>query len=342
MRNTFRSLLVAGLFGGAAHASALARGVPSAANPPLAAKFSQDIPSAAFKFDMILIPGDAAAGIKPFYIGKTELTWEAFDVYVYALDAGGNKDGAPPASERTVDDKPTDGKQPSPPAPHAITRPSKPYLPPDRGFGHEGFAAICVSFKNAEEFCKWLSVKSGKHYRLPTQSEWEYACRAGGGGAGTPTAYFFGDDAGKLGEYAWFEANADGQTHAVASKKPNAWGLFDMHGNVAEWCIGADGKPITKGGSYRDGAEKLAAAAVQQPSSSWNSSDPQIPKSKWWLADGPFVGFRVVCDAIDSTGEVRPANDGSLPAPLPTPPTFPKAPATSTPPTSPTLPKEPK
>lgn len=266
--------------------------------------FKQAVPAAAFEFEMLPVPGDPAKGIQPFYIGATELTWEAFDVFVYSLDAGGtlNPDGSSDADGndrgaggRTVDDAPEDAANAD-----AITRPSKPYLPPDRGFGHKGFAAICVSFKNAQEFCKWLSKSSGRTYRLPTQDEWEHAARAGSSGAFT-----FGDDPAKLGDYAWFIDNADGQPRAVGTKKPNAFGLFDVHGNVAEWCIGRDGKPVVMGGSYRDGAEKLTATSAQTQSSAWNASDPQIPKSKWWLADGPHVGFRVVCEPLDTTIPVK-------------------------------------
>jgi formylglycine-generating enzyme required for sulfatase activity len=236
--------------------------------------FWQEIPASAFKFEMLPIPGDAERGIKPFFMSRMETTWESFDCFVYRFDeqAVANAQGA-------------DG----------ITRPSKPYLPPDRGFGHEGFAAISMSHQNASAFCQWLSARSGRTFRLPTQAEWEYACRAG-----ADTNYAFGDDVNDLAAHAWYKENAADVPHAVGSRLPNAWGLHDMHGNVAEWCVNAEGKPVVCGGSYRDKAEDVECGDSQEPLPAWNASDPQIPKSKWWLADAPFIGFRVVCDISQS------------------------------------------
>ncbi|MGQ0628032.1 MAG: formylglycine-generating enzyme family protein, partial [Phycisphaerales bacterium] len=178
----------------------------------------------------------------------------------------------------------------------AVTRPSKPYLPPDRGFGHEGYAAITMSYKNAAEFCVWLSAHSGRKYRLPTEQEWEHA--AGGGSAqGTP--------AGDVLAVAWVAENSDGSPHPVAMKPANGFGLFDMLGNVAEWCSTPDSKGALRGGSYRDAAAAVSPALRAPASRDWNASDPQIPKSAWWLADGPFVGFRVVCEDGPLSSEAK-------------------------------------
>lgn len=246
---------------------------PGAVEPPSIESFKQKIAGAAYELEMIAIPAGklpgAEAEIGPFWMAKTEIVWDLYDVFVYELD---KKSGD------------------TTPEVDAIARPSRPYVPPDRGYGHEGYPVISVTHHAAEQFCKWLSAKTGRTFRLPTEQEWEYACRAG-----STAAYSFGDDPAALGDYAWFEDNADWKTQPVGRKKPNAWGLHDMHGNVSEWCNAADGKPITRGGNHLDAPEALRCDARLAQDSSWNSSDPQIPKSRWWLADCPFVGFRVVC-----------------------------------------------
>ena len=208
--------------------------------------------------------GEAPVKVGPFWIGKTEVTWDAYDIFVFRLDL--------------TEQQKTEGVD-------ATSRPSKPYGAPDRGFGHQGYPALGVTFYAAEQFCQWLSAKTGKKYRLPTEAEWEYACRAGAASEEKPES---------LDRTAWYWENADDKTHPVGTKAPNAWGLYDMLGNVAEWCRGADGTPVVRGGSYNDRAAKVGVTARALQTPAWNATDPQNPKSKWWLANAPFVGFRVL------------------------------------------------
>jgi formylglycine-generating enzyme required for sulfatase activity len=177
--------------------------------------------------------------------------------------------------------------------------------------GNQGFPAAGMTQWAALQYAKWLSDKTGLFYRLPSEAEWEYACRAG-----SSTAYPFGDLPSDLGEYAWHYGNSDEVFQQVGLKLPNAWGLYDMHGNVAEWMLdqyqadllvslsdsshGPWSQPTSlhprtvRGGAYDDDPDALRCAARLRSNMNWKRRDPQIPKSYWWNTDSPFVGFRLV------------------------------------------------
>ncbi|HEY2952360.1 MAG TPA: SUMF1/EgtB/PvdO family nonheme iron enzyme, partial [Verrucomicrobiae bacterium] len=193
----------------------------------------------------------------------------------------------------------------------AVTRPTKPYVEMSFGMGRDGFPAISMTQHAANKYCQWLSAKTGRFYRLPTEAEWEYACRAG-----TTTAYSFGDDASQLTQFAWCEKNSDFKYQKVGKKKPNPWGLYDMHGNVAEWCLdqyeptyaifgsGLSTDPwnvakknyphAVRGGSWDDEPDKLRSSARRASDKTWKIQDPQLPKSIWYHTDAQFLGFRIV------------------------------------------------
>ena len=169
----------------------------------------------------------------------------------------------------------------------------------------------------ARQFTKWVSGVTGHFYRLPGEAEWEYACRAG-----TETAYSFGDDPDELEDYAWYYDNSDEGPSEVGQKKPNAWGLYDMHGNVAEWVLDQllddgyeqfAGKTLTadealvwpktliprvvKGGSWEDDPEACRSAArLGSKEDEWKEQDPNLPLSPWWFTSDPTrgIGFRIV------------------------------------------------
>ena len=194
----------------------------------------------------------------------------------------------------------------------AVTRPTAQYIDLSWGMGKQGgFPFNSMSQRTALMYCRWLYKKTGTFYRLPTEAEWEYACRAG-----SSTPYPFGKESSALGDYAWYSQNSGNKYHKVGTKKPNAWGLYDMLGNVAEWTLDQynedyfeklkDGAkdPFTeptsrypktlKGGGYATEAGMMRCAGRFKSDASWNKRDPQIPKSKWWLTDAATVGFRIV------------------------------------------------
>jgi len=278
--------------------------------------YFEAVPSTEFQIDLVVIPGGkfvmgSAASepgrmedegpqhevtVGPFWMSATEITWDQYDTFAFSLDLKKERAQNPAA-------KPNAGVD-------AITRPTPPYADESFGYGKGRQPVISITHHAAMEYCRWLSAKTGKTYRLPTEAEWEYACRAG-----SPTAYSFGDDAKSLGEYAWFLDNSDGGPRRVAQKKPNQWGLFDMHGNVAEWCLDHYNKdfyskssavgPVllptesryphsVRGGSWDDEAILLRSAARQASRKEWSKRDPQSPQSIWWHTNALFVGFRIV------------------------------------------------
>ncbi len=279
--------------------------------------YTETIPGSKVSFDMVPIPGGTylrgsptaekgrkadegpqhPVAIKPFWMAKCEVRWDEFDVYWRGRP--GSKDDVEPEAPRDAD---------------AVTRPTPAYADETFDLGREGHPLISVTHHTAMQLCRWLSLKTGKVYRLPTEAEWEWAARAG-----TQTAYFWGDDPKKLGEYAWFEGNSDDKTHPVGKKKPNPWGLYDIYGNVAEWCVDHYEKDayakyptdkltlnpfimptekrfshVVRGGSWADMPDRCRSAARRGSDKSWIRLDPQRPQSIWWLTSGEFVGFRVV------------------------------------------------
>jgi formylglycine-generating enzyme required for sulfatase activity len=248
--------------------------------------------------------------VAPFWMAKCEITWDAYEVWAADLDIFRREATGTAANDR---DKAADKYQ--------LTQPTKPYTDMSFGMGKRGFPAICMTQHSARVFCQWLSVKTGRYYRLPTEAEWEYACRAG-----TTTAYSFGDDPAKLEDYGWFMDNSEEKYQKVGQKKPNPWGLHDMHGNVAEWVLDQHstdfygklaGKtavnplciPLTeynrvvRGGSWDSDAAACRSAARLASHLDWKQQDPQLPQSIWYLTDALGVGFRVVRPLTEPSAE---------------------------------------
>jgi formylglycine-generating enzyme required for sulfatase activity len=276
----------------------------------------ETIPGTNVRFDMVAIPGGTfvmgsparergrspdeapqqTVRIRPFWMGRTEVTWDEFDPFAFT---------------EAIARAPASAARPTPDA-DAITRPTPPYADESFGYGKGRQPVISIQHHAAMEYCRWLSAKTGRAYRLPTEAEWEYAARAG-----STSAYSFGDDPAGLDGVAWYAANAEGRPHPVGTKSANRWGLHDMHGNVAEWCLdrydpdaygqlqpGTIGPVllpaeqryphVARGGSWDDDRPRLRSAARRASSPDWNRRDPQSPQSIWWHTDATFVGFRVV------------------------------------------------
>ena len=314
-----RAVLLLASIGVSAAATLLAQPSPRSDAP---ASYTETIPGSPVTFDMVGLPGgtfrmgspddeagrDADEGpqvdvtVAPFWIGTHEVTWDEFDQFAFV----GNK------GVRAIDLPPD--------AADALTRPTLPYGDEARGFGKGRRPAIDVTWHGAIAYCRWLSEKTGKAYRLPTEAEWEYAARAGDSGA----------QPANLAAVAWHRENSDFKPQPVATKAPNAFGLYDMLGNVAEWTVerydagryaalAASGQPVnrpvalagagryphvTRGGSFEDRPGQVRYANRFPSSEEWSLRDPQQPKSIWWHTDAWYVGLRVV-RAVDEQPELK-------------------------------------
>jgi formylglycine-generating enzyme required for sulfatase activity len=265
--------------------------------------YDQKLPGSAVSFKMIAIPagtfeiGSGAiladndespqkqVAISAFWMAEHEVTFEEWDQYF--------RDAMFPQS------KELDG----------VTRATPQYIDLTWGMGRDAkHPANSMSQSAALMYCRWLYTKTGIFYRLPTEAEWEYACKAG-----TKPI-----DPQALTQAAIYKDNSDGKFQLVKSRKPNAWGLYDMLGNLSEWTLDqydptyyqkiAAKDPMTtptsrypktvRGGSYLDESTSLRCANRIPSDPKWNQRDPQVPKSRWWLTDGMFMGFRLVRPAV--------------------------------------------
>jgi formylglycine-generating enzyme required for sulfatase activity len=332
MRHRFRiaAVAVAGVtaavLAAAPDAGSSAPAVAGQAAAAAVAPYTETIPGTSVTFDMVPVPGgtfrmgspasepfhfedegpQVEVKVGPFWMGKLEVTWAQYDLYAFgkrpAVAAGATPAGA-----------------------DAVSRPTPPYADESWGFGKDKQPALGMTWHAAAEYCRWLSAKTGKSYRLATEAEWEYAARAG-----TTTPWSSGATAETLPDAAWYAANSGGKPHLGGQKKPNAFGLFDMHGNVAEWVIdqhepkryarlaamptpvaspvavpGPARYPhVARGGGFEDEPAMLRSAARRASEPEWSRRDPQLPQSIWWHTDAIYVGFRVV-RPVDETPALK-------------------------------------
>ena len=291
-------------------------------SPSIGDRYTERIPGTAVEFEMVFAGGgdfllgspahepgrDPDEGprrrveLSPFWIGMHEVTADEYAVFRNPrLDSDST---AIPNHAMEVD---------------AVARPSPPYEDPAHGLGQGRHPAVGMTQLAALRYARWLSEKTGRLYRLPTEAEWEYACRAG---LDTPHGSI---DAAALADHAWYAENSD-QTHRpVGGRAPNGWGIHDMLGNVAEWTLdeyraqfyeslpagavdpwaepSAEHPRSVRGGAFDDDPRALRCAERLSSTPRWKRRDPQIPKSRWWNTDSPHVGFRLVSPAGDWTLE---------------------------------------
>jgi formylglycine-generating enzyme required for sulfatase activity len=275
--------------------------------------YDEVVPGTGIKFKMVAVPAgsfmmgspetetgrDADEGpqkkvqLGAFWIGEHEVTFAEWDAFFKNMNV-------PQTKAIAVD---------------AVTRPTAQYIDLTWGMGRDSQNPTnSMSQQAALMYCKWLYQESGVFFRLPTEAEWEYSCKAG---EKAPAV-----DLVKVG---YFKENSSGKYHKVKQLRQNAWGIFDMLGNLSEWTldqydpaalskltdntkdpvVGPTTRypKVVKGGSYLDEGKQLRCSNRIASEAAWNKRDPQIPKSKWWLTDGMGVGFRIVKPAAQPSKE---------------------------------------
>jgi formylglycine-generating enzyme required for sulfatase activity len=300
--------------------------------------FNEKIPGTNVSFDMVAIPGGTFKMGSPnneplrkpdegplrkvtlsgFWMGRTEVTWNEYMAFFRATGSQGRTEGQV-VTKKNVD---------------AISGATPPWGAPDQGWGKGTRPAITMSWHAAAVYCQWLSKVTGKKYRLPTEAEWEYACRGG-----TETPYFFdgnpkkftsaglikkifSPDTSVIASRVVYKVNSNSRTKEPQSVKGNQFGLKNMSGNVSEFCYDfyspdtykadsteaidprgpATGREhVIRGGSFKSDARDVRSASRDfTKTRAWLVTDPQMPKSIWWYSDCIDVGFRVVCESDSS------------------------------------------
>ena len=259
--------------------------------------------------------------VSPFFMAEVEVTWDQYwSFYGNTMSEG----RTPPETVYANNSNPDVD---------AISGPTPPFGFPDQGWGGGDRPAITMTHYAAETFCQWLSKKTGKKYRLPTEAEWEYAARGG-----TETPYFFSGSPKDFSDQGFWRKFFDAKTDSISSfiiysknsknktqepelVKANPFGLKNMLGNVMEYCAdkydpeaySKGGESVTnplvtegtewvvRGGNYTsDAADLRSAARDYTKHEAWLKTDPQQPKSIWWYSDIRGIGFRVVCEPDSS------------------------------------------
>lgn len=234
--------------------------------------------------------------VDDFWMGQYEVTWAQYETFVYE-----NFNQPEFTSSETLRNLGID----------AVSGATQPYVDMSFNMGKGQSPAVNMTQYAALEFCKWLSAKTGHFYRLPTEAEWEYVCKKGS------------TDKSELTAVAWYKENAGEKYQETGKKQANQLGIHDLLGNVSEWVLdqysteyyatSAKENPLNtphelyprvlRGGSWKDTADKLCCTSRQVSQPIWKRRDPQIPKSKWWHTDAPFIGFRIVRPKIKPSPE---------------------------------------